>query len=211
MNNPINNLRDNLSNPFAEIIESSLTRWKAQAWSSDVVAAFGSLVTIKTQERIIYGLIFDIEICSCDPYRTVTIYKKEEHELKRDQPQIFEFLKTNFSCITVAYRENKNNKLLYQLSPEPPKIHAFMHFATNEDIIDFFSDDQYLQLLFNFSSNTFCLDELLLAILKQLSDSNILNKDNLQKFIETFSLLTANDYRRLKLFLKRAKPILTNF
>ncbi|CDK30661.1 HAS barrel domain [Candidatus Babela massiliensis] len=195
--------------PFAEIIESSLNIWKAQAWQWDEAPSFGSLVTVKTLERTIFGLVSNIEICSADAYRVVTAYKKTEEELKKEQPQIFEFLKTTFSCITIGYQEN--DILLYQLAPEPPKMHAFVFPAKYQEMVDFFSNEQYLQLLFNFSSHLFSLDELLLSILKQLSDKDILTKDNLEKFIETFSLLTANDYRRLKLFLKRTKSILKQF
>lgn len=197
-------------NPFAEIIESSLDKWKVQAWNLENNVIFGSLVKVKSKDRTIFGLVSNIEICSIDPHRIITAYKKEEIELKRDQPQIFEFLKANFNCITVGYKDDISNVLLYQLAPEPPKIHAFVYLATDEEVIDFFTDEQYLTLLFNFSNSLLSLEELLLAILKQLSDRNVLKKDNLEKFIELFSLLTANDYRRLKLFLKRTKPILKN-
>jgi len=51
------------------------------------------------------------------------------------------------------------------------------------------------------------LDELLLATLKHQVDLGILNKERFTRLIETFSLLTGNDYRRLKLFLQRAGPL----
>lgn len=195
-------------NPFAEIVESSLNKWKAQVWDSEFSPDLGSLVVLKCNKYLVFGLIYNIEICSSDPNRIITAYKKDYAELKRDQPQIFQFLKTNFDCITVGYKDQ--NKLFYQLFPNPAFIHSFVYFATDEQIAEFFSDDQYLQLIFNSSSLLFSLEELLLVILKNLSDKSMLRQEYLEKFIESFSLLTGNDYRRLKLFLKRVEPILSN-
>lgn len=191
---------------FAEVIESSLTFFKAQTWKWDNNPQFGSLVKIESKERSIFAIVHNIQIGPIDSHRTVITYKKTEEELKLEQPHIFEFLKTSFECLILGYFQD--NKFLYQLAPEPPKIHAFVYQTTKEEIAQFFSSEQYLHILFNFSSKIFALDELLLALLKNLSDQKILNQKKLKFFIETYSLLTANDYRRLKLFLQRATPII---
>jgi hypothetical protein len=196
-----------MKHSFAEVIESSLNHWKGQSWQWDSFPQFGSLITIETQERTFFGLVYDIQTTSIDPHRTPIAYQKSETELKIEQPQIFEFLHTTFSCLTVGYEQN--NKLLYQFSPEPPKLHAFISYASREQIIHFFSQDQYLHLLFSYTNQAFALDELLLALLKRLSDTEILTETLLVQFLETFSLLTANDYRRLKIFLQRAEPLLS--
>ena len=59
----------------------------------------------------------------------------------------------------------------------------------------------------NMSNQILHLDELLLATLKHQVDLGILNKERFTTLIKTFSLLTGNDYRRLKLFLQRAGPL----
>lgn len=191
---------------FAEIIESSLSTWRAQCWQWDIIPSYGSLVTITTPERTLFGLVHEIHTGSADSLRTVFTYKKTEDELKRDHPHIFEFLQTSFSCLTLGYQENEH--IQYQLAPEPPKIHAFVRPAERIQIEEFFSRDQYLHTLFAFAPQIFSLDELLLAMLKHLSSEQLLSHDQLARFIETFSLLTANDYRRLKLFLQRAQIII---
>lgn len=192
---------------FAEIIESSLSTWRAQCWQWDVLPMYGSLVTITTSERTIFGLVHEIQTGSADSLRTVFTYKKTEEELRRDHPHIFEFLQTSFSCLTLGYQEH--GKIQYQLAPEPPKIHAFVQPATRGQLQDFFSHEQYLHTLFAFGSQIFSLDELLLALLKNLAQQQLLTQHQLGQFIETFSLLTANDYRRLKLFLQRAQTLIT--
>ncbi|HVX01264.1 MAG TPA: hypothetical protein VHA52_12640, partial [Candidatus Babeliaceae bacterium] len=95
-------------------------------------------------------------------------------------------------------------------SPQPPKIHAFIRHASPTELSQFFSDIRYLHLLFSHSSQVLNLDELLLAILKNLIDQSILSKLYFKQFISTFSSLTGNDYRRLRFFLQRAQPLLTS-
>ncbi len=191
---------------FAEVIESSLPMWRAQSWQWDDFPAFGSLVAIRAADRLLFGLVYDIRTGSADPHRTTFAYQKTEEELKREQPQIFQFLRTTFCCLSIGYLED--NRVLYQLAPEPPKIHTFIAHATRSQLLQFFSNEQYLHLLFSSAHQVGSLDELLLSLLKQLSDLELVTQVLLDKFIETFSLLTANDYRRLKLFLQRARCII---
>lgn len=192
--------------PFAEIVESNLSSWCGKSWEWNIVPSFGSIVCIKSNVRTIYSIVYDIQTASSDPNRTVITYQKTEHELRRDQPQIFEFLETKFNCITIAYEENDH--IFYQVAPEPPKIHDFVWPTTIDQRTSILSNEQYLQVLFNYSNTAFSLDELLLAILKASSDEKILKAPVFEKFIKMFSLLTNNDYRRLKLFLQRAKNII---
>jgi len=191
---------------FAEIIESSLHEWKAQCWQWNKFPSFGSIVTIKSGLRTIYGIVHQIQMGSMDPTRYPFPYQKTEEELLREQPQIFEFLKTTFSCITLGYKQN--GKIYYLLSPEPPKIHAFVANIDPDSSKQFFASDKYLHILFGLSGQVFNLDELILAMISNQIKLNIFSKEKINKFIDTFSLLTANDYRRLKLFLQRVEPLL---
>ena len=131
-----------------------------------------------------------------------------EEELKKEQPQIFSFLKTTFSCITLGFQEK--GSLHYMLAPEPPKIHALIRPADDEEFRCFFATEQYLHVLFAASATVFNLDELLLALLQRQALLHALSPGKLQAFLDTYSLLTGNDYRRLKLFLQRVQPLATH-
>ncbi len=191
--------------PFAEVVESSLLHFKAQAWQWDTFAEFGSLVTVESKQRIIIGIVHDIQTGSIDPQRYPFAYQKTESELLAEQPQIFSFLKTTFSCLILGYQEK--GKMYYTLSPEPPKIHAFVQQAHTNFLKTFFYTDLYLHLIFNATSVVANIDELLLALLKQKKQIGILSAVKIQDLAQTFSLLTGNDYRRLKLFLQRAQAL----
>jgi hypothetical protein len=194
------------SNAFAEVIESSLTNWTAQSWQWDHFPIFGSMVIVKSKKRTLFGIVHQIQTGSMDPVRYPFAYKKTEEELLAEQPQIFEFLKTTFSCLVIGYREA--HATFYQLAPEPPKIHAFVEQIPLELYKEFFYRHHYLHILFSLSHQISNLDELLLALLKQLTHHHILTPQNIEQFIDLFSLLSGNDYRRLKLFLQRMEHIL---
>jgi len=194
--------------PFAEIIESSLQGWLAQCWEWNNFPQFGSLVTIKTKKGTIFGVVHQIETGSMDSTRHPFPYKKTEEQLLKEQPQIFEFLKTTFSCLTLGYKNEY--KINYLLATQPPQIHSFVSLASPEESTEFFNNHQYLHLLFNNSHQIFNLDELLLAILKHQKEQKILTDEKIKKFFATFTLLTGNDYRRLKLFLQRFTPHIKN-
>ncbi|MBA3751937.1 hypothetical protein H0X06_04050 [Candidatus Dependentiae bacterium] len=193
--------------PFAEIIESSLHCWKGECWEWDSMPAYGSVLAVQSPTRTVLGLVHEIQTGSLDATRKVFAYKKTEEELKRDQPHIFHFLHTTFSCLTLGYIEQ--GRTFYQCAPEPPKIHGFIYSPSAEDLQDFFSQEHYLHTLFAHEQATFSLDDMILALLGQLSKRNLLTEERFSSFVETFSLLTANDYRRLKLFLQRAQRNLT--
>jgi hypothetical protein len=188
--------------PFAEIIESSLIGWSAQSWDWQIAPEFGSLLTIDSKQRILYGIVHDVRTGTLDSSRYPFAYQKTEDELLREQPQIFEFLKTTFSCITVGYEQE--GQIIYQLAPEPAKIHSFVTRANQALQEKFFKQESYLHLIFGAAALSTHIDELILAILKTITDAQLLTTERLEKFFETFSLLSGGDYRRLKLFLQRA-------
>ncbi|MFA6066637.1 MAG: hypothetical protein WC707_05655 [Candidatus Babeliaceae bacterium] len=191
----------NILQPFAEIIESSLHTWKAHSWKWSHFPSYGSLVTLKQGSKTIFGIVYGINTGSSDPARTPFPYQKTEQELLKDQPQIFEFLKTTFDCLTVGFIEN--GTLSYQCALQPPKIHAFVQYASPEETAQFFAKEHYMPIIFNFGHLVINIDELLLAVLKNRSLQGQLSENKVKSFVGTYSLLTNNDYRRLKIFLQR--------
>ncbi len=201
-----------MNKPFAEVIESSLDNFLAQCWQWNNIPNFGSLIQVETTGQVIFGIVTQIQTGSMDPMRYPFPYKKTEEELMKEQPQIFEFLKTTFRVQIVGYLEttpktNKLQTLYYQLPPTPCKIHSFITKTSQKLSQDFFSKPDYLYLLFGFENNIPNLDELLIAIVRQLSEESFGAK-KIDLFYETLSLLTGNDYKRLKLFLKRTQNII---
>ncbi|HBS48013.1 TPA: hypothetical protein DEO28_02625 [Candidatus Dependentiae bacterium] len=201
---------DNDKKFFAEIVASSLANYTAQCWQWDNLPSFGSLVLVETNEQINFGVVTQIQTGSLDASRYPFAYQKTEEALKVEQPQIFELLKTTFQVQLIGFLDRTESPqiLYYQLPIKPCKIHSFVAFASDRLTLDFYSRPDFLYILFGFEQEIPNLDELLLTILKQLSKHKILTPEYIDKFYETLSLLTGNDYKRLKLFLRRAQYLL---
>lgn len=195
--------------PFAEVVESKLDYFVAQSWKWDYFPAFGSLVQVVTDSHLILGCISHVETGSMDPLRYPFPYQKTEEELLREQPQIFEFLKTVFKVHILGYIEVKDSlRVRYLVPSQPCKIHSFVSNASQLFQNIFFEKADYLHVLFAGSHQIQNIDELLLAILKQLGQTNHLSQNMLDQFCELFSLLVGNDYRRVKLFLQRVQGVI---
>jgi hypothetical protein len=189
---------------FAEIIESSLQNFLAQSWEWNEFPQFGSLVAVQTKKRTLFGLVYQIQTGSMDPTRYPFPYKKTQEQLLAEQPQIFQFLKTTFSCVLLGYSEK--GKIFYGVPPEPGTIHSFVSIAESEVAKDFFYSDNYLPLLFAQSALiTIGIDELLVALMRYQKELGILSPEKLNHAMGSFSLLTGNDYRRMKLLLQRVE------
>jgi len=195
----------NTNKPFAEVIESSLQGFLAQSWQWDTFPTFGSLVTITTSERTLFGLVHQIKTGSMDPMRYPFAYQKTEEELRREQPQIFEFLKTTFSCVIIGYYQESH--MHYLLAAQPAKIHAFVSPAHPDLAKQFLYQDRYLPLLFSLAGQLSNLDETVLALLGYQASLNLLTEAKIEGFMQEFSLLTGNDYRRLKVLASRIERL----
>ena len=196
-----------INNAFAEVIQSSLQSFTAQSWNWNYFPAFGSLVTVITEKRTLFGIVYAVQTGSSDAGRYPFTFQKTEEELLAEQPQIFEFLQTTFSCLIVGFLEN--DERIYQMSPEPAKMHTFVYHATPAQTRHFFSSSLYLHLIFN-SPEITVADELLLSLLKTKKDLGLLTQESFLSFIETVSLATGDDYRKLKILMNRAHPLLAS-
>jgi hypothetical protein len=184
---------------FSEVVASSLNAFDAVVWHRNYHATFGSLVSVQDGDYTLFGVVYQIKTSSIDPTRQPVAYQKTMEELEKEQPQIFEFLTTTVSCVTVGYAYK--GKLFYMVPPMPPQIHSFISLVDDYEKKRFFSDKRYLHVLFCAQHLIDSLDELLLAIVHQQQ----LSEESLAIFIQTYSLLTGNDYRRIKLFVQRAE------
>ncbi len=191
----------NKNAPCAEIIQSSLNSWTCQSWQWDVSPEFGALIIIEQDTTTLFGIVYDIQTGSIDPTRMPMAYKKTEEQLKNDHPEIFEFLRTTFSCIAVGYKKNDIIKHTTPLSP--PKIHAFCRNATETEQKQFFASSQYIQTLFAHASLVSNIDELLFTIIQNNITNKLHDKKQLLDCLNAYSFVVGNDYRRIKQFIGR--------
>ncbi len=193
---------------LGEIIESSLALWMAQAWNWKQFPLFGSIIVVHSDSTTIFGLVHSINTGAPDGNRIPYAYQKTEAELMAEQPHIFAFLKTTVACVTIGFE--KEGMILSQISPEPPRIHAFIAQASPQHIHHFLDNPDFLSLLFSVQL-MHSIEEVLLAFVAYVIDLKIISREQLKNKLhahfDKFYFLTGNDYRRLSLFVQRIEML----
>ena len=147
-----------INNCFSEVVASSLNTFDALVWQRNHHATFGSLVTVTSGDYTLFGIVYQIKTGSMDPTRQPVAYQKTIAQLEKEQPQIFEFLTTTVSCVTVGYAHK--GKIFYLLPPIPPQTHSFVSLVDDYDAKRFLADKRYLHVLFCAQQVIDSLDEL---------------------------------------------------
>ena len=79
----------------------------------------------------VYALVYGANTTSLEPNRRPSALGfADEDEMRRQQPQIFELLRTEFSGLLVAYSEGPESPLRRHLPPRPPRIHSRVYPCT---------------------------------------------------------------------------------
>lgn len=194
-----------MPDPFAEIIESSLTKITAQCWDIEIIPTFGQCVEIQGENTVVYALINHIQTGSLDSVRKPSPFKKTIAQLKKEQPHIFEFLITTFTCIPIAYAHQKT--VIHALPPEPPRIHAFIVPLSLKEAVMLFGKKHFLTGIFSMQEQISNIDELILACVRLIHQKQQFPVSYYVDLLETYALLVGSDYRRIKLFAQRLEEI----
>jgi hypothetical protein len=149
---------------LGEVIESSTTRLVAQARRLHGAPDFGAFVRVESEEgRPIVGVVHEARTQSVEPNRRPTAYGKTEAELRREQPQIFELLRTQFEVFVLGTFDGE--AFVHLFPPQPARIHSFVQACDDAQVRAVTEDPQYLRSLLQASGLP--TDELLLASLRQ--------------------------------------------
>ncbi len=185
---------------IAEVIESSTIEFAAHARKLNGAPPFGSFIKVGTAPTSI-AMIYDISTGSIDLNRRPVAYGKTEEELRKEQPQIFELLRTEMKAKIVGYAD-ENRRMRQQIPPQPPKLHSFVFTCTSEEVHAFTHSLDYFRTLVGIGGTL--SDELLIAAIQQTCrcqpDSS---RYCLIRTGKELSRLLRDDYDRLESILKR--------
>ncbi|MGQ4809169.1 hypothetical protein NKDENANG_02580 [Candidatus Entotheonellaceae bacterium PAL068K] len=109
---------------IGEVIGSSNTEFIAESVLLHDSPAFGSYIKVKGGETL-YAVVFNSYTHSLEPNRLAIAYHRSEQELRDEQPQIFELLKTKFEAAIIAYESE--GAIRHHLPPQPPRLHSFVY------------------------------------------------------------------------------------
>jgi len=201
-----------------EVIEASTNSFTAESRLLDSPPPFGSFVRISphsnhmTEERdpfeedapatgTVYGLVMAARTVSREPNRRAASFGLNEDELRRDQPQIWELLATDFVCLIVAHAQD--GAIQPYLPPRPPRLHAPVQLCSESEVCRIVEGFSFLRAI-STAECEFC-DELMAASLRE--GYRCAGKDD-EFFVragkELAALLT-NDYERLAAILRKLR------
>ena len=127
---------------IGEVIESTTAEFTAEARRYDQVPAYGPFVKVRDGNILIYGIVSGAYTGSMDGVSKAKAFFKSLEELKMEQPQIFELLRTEFSCVVVGYEEAG------RYHPYYPPSHPGLHLPVEEaDDLEVLTISQYLNYL----------------------------------------------------------------
>ena len=182
-----------------EVISSSTTEFVAEARCLDKAPSFGQFVQV-TSEVSVIGIVYNVYSQSIEPNRRPTAYGKTQEQLRKEQPQIFELLRTEFQVLIVGYFEGHNPA--YVLPPQPTKIHSFVFECDDKEVCSFTVRTDFLRSIIN--ATNVPVDELLVAVLRVALHARNSDQDYLIRMGKELSRLVGDDYDRLSSIIRRA-------
>ncbi|MGQ0794250.1 MAG: hypothetical protein ACT4NX_09250 [Deltaproteobacteria bacterium] len=183
---------------IGEVVESSTKGFIARSRTVGESPVFGSFVKAGLDAPV-YGLVYEIITDSREPGRKNNTYNLTIDELRREQPQIFELLKTDFHVLTVAYREKEQTR--FSLPPLPPHIHSFVYECTKEEILQLTLEDFFLRTVI--SSQNAPIDDLIISSLRLSQAARAGDSSYIVNMGKSLARFFKDDYERLTSVLRR--------
>lgn len=199
------------SKKVGEIISSNTNSFIAQCIKEDSnvltlpqAPYFGSFVIAKGEEIgfDIIAVVYEISSGSIDSVHRPTAMNLTRAELRHQQPQIFDLLKTDFSAITIGYI--KDEKIYQSVPPHPPQIHDFVYLCDSNLVKKITEKLDYIRTLLNSGSNL--CEDIIEANLKYAYQLRGLDRSFLINSGRELSNLLKDNYDRLSAILRRLKP-----
>ncbi|MBC8044610.1 MAG: hypothetical protein IAF08_14320 [Rhizobacter sp.] len=162
---------------------------------------FGSLVRTSQGAMDIFAVVSFIEHAPTESNRKVSPHGKTKEVLRREMPQVFELLQTEFHAIVLGYRNTGDTRLYQATPPLPPDLHEFVYAATAEEQTSFFSmRTAYIRTLL--SNRDMNPDELIAAFLRNHLGLAAMS-EHLVAAGKDLSHLLSDDHRRLESIFER--------
>ena len=153
-----------------------------------------------------YALVYGANTASLEPNRRPSALGfADEDELRAQQPQIFELLRTEFSGLLIAYASGDGKALRRHLPPKPPRIHSRVYLCDDAEVRALTEDLSFLRALLLPSGGALGgvpTDELVAACLRGAREAQLNDQEFLLRAGKTLATLLAEDYDRLQAILR---------
>jgi hypothetical protein len=203
------------SERLGEIIEASTTTFTAESAKLNEPPGFGTFVRVppanvpSRQEDpfedspppgTIYGITIRAQTASREPNRRAASFGLDEKDLEREQPQLWELLATDFTCLILAHSASGVIHLF--LPSAPPRLHASVQPCSESEVCAITEGFAYLRTIASSPECPNC-DELLAATLREAHRCHGKDAEFLIRAGRHLAHLLGDDYERLAAILRK--------
>ncbi len=153
-----------------------------------------------------FALVYDACTTSLEPSRRPSALGfADEDEIRSEQPQIFELLRTEFSGLLIAYAPGEGKPLRRHLPPTPPRIHSRVYPCSPEEVRALTADLSFLRGVLLPSGGVLGgvpTDDLAAACLRGAREAHPDDGAFLLRAGRALASLLAEDYERLQAILQ---------
>lgn len=196
---------------IGEVLSASIKGFIAESWkkdddfnASDAAPQFGSFLKSLSEETgvTVYGVVYDILTGPRDQHHKPVALQMTRDELKREQPQIFSLLKTEWHVACIGYRHERATHA--GLPPHPPQVHDFVFQLEREEVVEITESLEFLRLVSVAPGSM--PDELVAAAIRSAATARHQEYQYLVEAGQHLSKLFRDDYDRLGSVLRKIHP-----
>ena len=190
---------------LGEVVQARTADFVGHCYQLDGAPAFGSLVKASDGRTDIFGIVSDVTTGSMDTGRRVSargVDEATEEDLFTNNPEISMLLKTEFTAITVGFRDGST--IAQRLPATPPRLHGFVFRGDDRDLRLIGAQLDFLGPLLN-GGTVSTVDELIGATLRQIGSAQVDPRAFLVAAGKRLAILLENDMRRLATIVRSAQ------
>lgn len=204
---------------LGEIIEANTTGFTARCAVLHEPPPFGAFVRVgdgavgnpgggvgreEREEVAVFALVALATTTGLDPGRRPTAFGLSEDELRRQQPQVFELLATDFTAITIGHASR--GVVRSYLPPRPPRIHQRVWTCSSDEVIRLTDGAGFLRAILSRAPSGIA-DELAAAAIRHAYEARNNDPEYLVSAGKRVAQLLREDVDRLQSVLSKLPPI----
>ena len=199
----LNNGGTHESRRVGEVVEANSTSFAAQCYRLYDAPPLGSFV--RAGDPAVHGVVYRITTEPLDATRPVLARGETaatEEEIFRNNPQLERLLTSRFEVVIVGHQDQ--DAQVPVLPPLPPRVHAFVHTCSSEEVMRLAGHVGWIRLLL--SSGIPVADQVVGACLRESAASYDDSQAFLLRACKELAGELAGDLPRLNAILRTVRP-----
>ncbi len=191
------------SRRVGEVVEANSTSFTAQCYRLYDAPPLGSFV--RAGGPAVHGVVYRVTTEPLDATRPVLARGESaatEEEIFRNNPQLERLLTSRFEVVIVGHQDQ--GAQVPVLPPLPPRVHAFVHACSSEEVMRLASHFGWIGLLL--SSGIPVADQVVGACLREAAASYDESQAFLLRACKDLAGELAGDLPRLNAILRTVRP-----